>query len=141
MDTISRVFFLLLLVVGSLGIHDLDPFVGVSHADRHGKVIQSAGHVAVHVPQGKIRIKLRPDLSQPSVDYVVKVAQEKKCGADCTFYRAEQNFLLQGVIRTPVPANRQLGDCPQEFKDKPRSTPCPSHDPNCGCHGPIMYPG
>jgi len=32
-----------------------------------------------------------------------------------------------------------LGPCPDEnYKPKLK---CPSHDPNCGCHGPIMTKG
>ena len=32
------------------------------------------------------------------------------------------------------------GDCPANVK-KDNSRKCPTHDPNCGCHGPIMSKG
>lgn len=56
------------------------------------------------------------------------------------FYRAEKQLLLQGIIGDDsVPKNTKLGPCPEE-NYKPKNK-CPSHDPNCGCHGPIMTKG
>ncbi|KAK3267363.1 hypothetical protein CYMTET_24073 [Cymbomonas tetramitiformis] len=126
-------------------INDADPFVGVSHEVRKGSgsVTSDVKFVTIHVPQGTIRIRLLPELSRSSVDYVVNVAQQNKCASsrECKFYRAEPTFLLQGNMKTQLPPNRQLGPCPAEFAGKPRATACPAHDPNCGCHGPIMVPG
>ena len=55
------------------------------------------------------------------------------------FYRAEKQLLLQGII-SEGPRNKVvLGPCPNpDYKPKSK---CPSHDPNCGCHGPIMTKG
>eukprot|EP00976_Prorocentrum_cordatum_P009729 194596-Prorocentrum_minimum.AAC.3 len=123
-------------LVSVFSLHDTDPFVGVSLKDR----ISPNQFVVIRVPQGDIRIKLRPDLSKSSVEQVLSVAKQNSCGSECIFYRAEPDFLLQGSVKTRVPANKELGSCPPEFRDKPRSTPCPAHDLNCGCHGPIMLP-
>merc|ERR1712071_319402 len=58
----------------------------------------------------------------------------------CKFYRAEKQLLLQGIIAGGgVPKNKALGPCPEE-NYKPKLN-CPEHDPNCGCHGPIMTKG
>jgi cyclophilin family peptidyl-prolyl cis-trans isomerase len=62
----------------------------------------------------------------------------------CKFYRAEPKLLLQGVIadsnaRVSSKKTVLLGPCPDsEYKPKLQ---CPPHDPNCGCHGPIMTKG
>eukprot|EP00242_Pyramimonas_sp_CCMP2087_P014655 CAMPEP_0198202240 /NCGR_PEP_ID=MMETSP1445-20131203/5358_1 /TAXON_ID=36898 /ORGANISM="Pyramimonas sp., Strain CCMP2087" /LENGTH=226 /DNA_ID=CAMNT_0043873049 /DNA_START=276 /DNA_END=956 /DNA_ORIENTATION=- len=130
-------------------VHDTDPFVGVSlHArSQNGIPLRTENAegeqvVVIHVPQGAIRIKLLPDLAKSSVEQVLRVARQNACASECKFYRAEPGFLLQGSIRSSVASNTQLGSCPSEFADKgkPRSVPCPAHDPNCGCHGPIMVP-
>lgn len=58
------------------------------------------------------------------------------------FYRAEKQLLLQGIISEGAGAPRlkvELGPCPIEnYQPKLK---CPSHDPNCGCHGPVMTKG
>ncbi len=62
--------------------------------------------------------------------------------AECNFYRADSNLLLQGIIADPytVPTNVvTLGPCPT--KNHVSKVQCPEHDPNCGCHGPIMTRG
>mmetsp|Transcript_29689 Transcript_29689/g.64831 ORF Transcript_29689/g.64831 Transcript_29689/m.64831 type:complete len:217 (-) Transcript_29689:1029-1679(-) len=128
-------------LVAVTGVHDTDPFVGVSLKDRRSTISAGEQLIILSVPQGNIRIKLRPDLSKSSVEQVLSVAKQNACASGCKFYRAEPDFLLQGSIRSRVPSNTELGSCPPEFRDKPRSTPCPAHDPNCGCHGPIMIPG
>ena len=56
------------------------------------------------------------------------------------FYRSEKQLLLQGIITDDsVPRNKHLGPCP--VKDYKPELDCPSHDPECGCHGPIMTKG
>ncbi|KAL7538424.1 hypothetical protein ACHAXR_008545 [Thalassiosira sp. AJA248-18] len=59
----------------------------------------------------------------------------------CNFYRAEKKLLLQGIMtEESVPRHQVvLGPCPLE-NYKPKSE-CPKHDPNCGCHGPVMTKG
>ena len=84
------------------------------------------------------------------------------------FYRAEHNFLLQGVMGDRIAAkNIEKGPCPvgvdlaEEYPNrsvlseikrlqKQRNSEifvclfcrrCFEHDPNCGCHGPIMTRG
>ena len=58
------------------------------------------------------------------------------------FYRAEKQLLLQGILSEWWAGRRnivELGPCPIEhYKSKLK---CPPHDPNCGCHGPIMTKG
>mmetsp|Transcript_17183 Transcript_17183/g.32829 ORF Transcript_17183/g.32829 Transcript_17183/m.32829 type:complete len:227 (-) Transcript_17183:372-1052(-) len=126
-------------------IHDGDPFVGVSLHERAQAAdgVWPQPIVKIQLPQGSIRIRLLPNLAQSSVDFVLRVAKQDRCSSsrECKFYRAERNFLLQGSMRSQVQPNTQLGVCPPEFVGAPRSSPCPSHDPDCGCHGPVMVPG
>lgn len=100
----------------------------------------------IHTDLGTIRIYFTPQLSgQTSIDYIQDVATDlkknKKMSCDrCNFYRAEPDLLLQGVLSQHNVINKvTLGPCP-ESSWKP-SSPCPPHDPNCGCHGPIMTRG
>lgn len=117
----------------------------------------------IHTHLGDIRIQFTPELSgESSINYikeVVQIASSKqnsgmaigetanerrvtegyKCSR-CKFYRAEKQLLLQGIIaQVNVPKNKELGPCPLE-NYKPKNK-CPEHDPNCGCHGPIMTKG
>lgn len=58
------------------------------------------------------------------------------------FYRVENQLLLQGIIsEDSVPKNTILGPCPDYAKYQNHATKCPAHDPNCGCHGPVMTNG
>ena len=95
--------------------------------------------LALKTDHGSIRIQLRPDLSKESVVYLEHlVAAGCK---QCRFYRAEPG-IFQGVIgnRGQVPVNKVFGKCPsKELESNPRH--CPPHDPQCGCHGPIMERG
>ena len=90
--------------------------------------------------EGDIRIKLRPDLSLPSVQYIQKLLNDPSPCSNCRFYRAEKPGILQGILKKKnVPPNTILGDCPEGLVGKKHD--CPAHDPNCGCHGPIMTKG
>ncbi|KAK1740207.1 hypothetical protein QTG54_009157 [Skeletonema marinoi] len=104
---------------------------------------------------GDIRIAFRPDLAGPSsIQYVIDVVEAAsvasksdgdhihngvKCSR-CNFYRAEPELLLQGVIAQHSISSDSvsLGPCPDKL---PPQSHCPEHDPNCGCHGPIMTKG
>ena len=102
---------------------------------------------------GDIRISFRPDLAgYSSIKYIIDVVEAATSNADgsinngvtcnrCNFYRAEPKLLLQGVIaQKPVSSNTvTLGDCPKSAGNVKEN--CPEHDPNCGCHGPIMTKG
>mmetsp|Transcript_8534 Transcript_8534/g.20881 ORF Transcript_8534/g.20881 Transcript_8534/m.20881 type:complete len:299 (+) Transcript_8534:232-1128(+) len=68
-----------------------------------------------------------------------KITEGYKC-QKCIFYRAEKQLLLQGSIsESSVKRNNMKGPCPDEsYTPKLK---CPAHDPNCGCHGPIMTKG
>jgi len=98
--------------------------------------ISKEENLIVKTDHGNFKIVLRPDLSPESVQYVVD-ATSFPCNR-CNFYRAESGLLLQGVmaVDTRPPG---LGKCP-DF-DHFVSGGCPKHDPNCGCHGPIMTRG
>jgi hypothetical protein len=105
---------------------------------------------------GDIRISFRPDLSGPtSIQYIIDVVEAAAASSPqtdgsnnngvtcdrCKFYRAETKLLLQGVIAQHSVSNNgvTLGPCPIEnYKPK---LECPPHDPNCGCHGPVMTKG
>ncbi|KAL7459934.1 hypothetical protein ACHAWC_011896 [Mediolabrus comicus] len=107
---------------------------------------------------GDIRINFRPDLAGPtSIQYIIDVVQAAassnnnnneanngpgvKCDR-CNFYRAETKLLLQGVLAQHSIQSSSavsLGPCPiNNYQPK---LECPPHDPNCGCHGPIMTKG
>jgi len=65
------------------------------------------GLVILMTDEGDIRLKLRPDWSASSVDYMRRLS---KLGDDscvkCELYRVEPGFLLQGVLRSVMPANK-----------------------------------
>ena len=121
----------------------------------------------IHTHLGDINIQFTPELSGPSsISYITKlvtsisskqnsgsaaavssqtingrkVTEGYKCHR-CQFYRAEKQLLLQGVIAEPsIPKGVvTLGPCPiDNYVPKNK---CPDHDPNCGCHGPVMTKG
>lgn len=120
----------------------------------------------IHTHLGDIRIHFRPELAGGSsihyIKEIVRSASEKQNEGmgykhaetmngrkitegfmckKCKFYRAEKQLLLQGIISEGAgPKSKvELGPCPIEnYKPKLK---CPSHDPNCGCHGPVMTKG
>jgi hypothetical protein len=88
---------------------------------------------------GDIRITLRPDLSSGSVDYIHGLI-EAGCER-CKLYRAEQRGILQGIMANKsVTPNKDKGNCPPGTATADVGD-CPSWDPSCGCHGPIMTRG
>lgn len=89
---------------------------------------------------GKIRIVLRPDLSEESVAYIREVVEENNCRR-CNLYRAEAPGILQGIIDGGANMKNRVtkAKCPPGFESKKQN--CPAHDPQCGCHGPIMTKG
>lgn len=118
----------------------------------------------IHTHIGDIRIHFTPELAgESSIKYITNVVQSAsskqnsgmtlsaetvngrkvtegyKCQR-CKFYRAERDLLLQGVIAEPsIAKNQVLGPCP-DTNYIPKNK-CPDHDPQCGCHGPIMTKG
>jgi len=87
---------------------------------------------------GDLTIALRPDLSADSASFM-RAAAAALCPGQ--LYRSE-SFLMQGRIACDgaVPTVVNKGPCPADTKvDATRH--CPSHDPQCGCHGPIMTRG
>ena len=87
---------------------------------------------------GTIKIVLRPDFSQESVEYIHKIVQQG-CGR-CNFYRAEQPGILQGVVaQKSVPIPTVKGSCPAGYETVKND--CPEWDPHCACHGPVMERG
>lgn len=108
----------------------------------------TADYITLQTPHGSIRIILRPDLSPESVDYVRSLIESKTCDdQSCRLYRAEKPGILQGILKSGADAdplvavqpNKVFGQCPEKYRDVKQD--CPSHDPNCGCHGPIMVKG
>ncbi|CAK0807533.1 unnamed protein product [Prorocentrum cordatum] len=98
---------------------------------------------------GSVRIRLRGDLSgKESVDYVRRIgvdpASAVRSGA-LQFYRAERGLLLQGEMRSSgVQGEERKGPCPPDVDpdvNRKKGRKCFPHDPDCGCHGPIMLPG
>jgi hypothetical protein len=89
---------------------------------------------------GSIRIVMRPDLSQGSVDYIHRLMDNGVCSR-CNLYRAEKPGILQGVManKKEVQTNEVKGSCPTGMEDV--NTKCPVWDKSCGCHGPVMTKG
>ena len=90
----------------------------------------------------RLRLKLTPQYSESSAAFV-KEAAEASCVGE--LYRSERGFLVQGKIDCKRHSGHAMtkvvkGGCPAGVKvDAGRQ--CPSHDPQCGCHGPIMSHG
>ncbi len=60
------------------------------------QVNKSINKVALRTPHGEIRINLRPEWSESSVEYLRRLAASPElCSSQCQFYRAEPGFLLQ----------------------------------------------
>lgn len=88
---------------------------------------------------GDIRITMRPDLSSGSVEYLHGLV-EAGCER-CKLYRAEQRGILQGIMANKrVAPNKDKGTCPPGGATEEIGE-CPTWDPSCGCHGPIMTRG
>ncbi len=90
----------------------------------------------VHMDPMTLRIRLRPDYS-PSSAAFWHAAALAKCGGN--FYRSE-GFLMQGRVECANLKQPIKGVCPPDAK-LDASRKCPEHDPNCGCHGPLMERG
>jgi hypothetical protein len=124
-------------------------------ADQSGHKHSEHGGILIHTELGTVRIYFTPQLSgATSIEYIQKVVQSSSADEHktnpgssasscdrCNFYRAEPDLLLQGVLsQHSVPSSGVLlGPCP--LADWKPSTTCPSHDPDCGCHGPLMTRG
>ncbi|EOD29086.1 hypothetical protein EMIHUDRAFT_113875 [Emiliania huxleyi CCMP1516] len=69
-------------------------------------------------------------------------------GCTGNLYRSEKDFLVQGRIdcgggtpgKPPAP-KVEKGGCPDGVPPPTDRKRCPSHDPKCGCHGPLMGKG
>jgi len=108
--------------------------------DNQPKSLDLPEILTLKTSQGDLRIKLRPDLSRPSVEYIKALLDDPKPCRECQFYRAEKPGIFQGVLKKKhVKPNTILGDCPKGLTGKKHE--CPEHDPNCGCHGPVMTKG
>ena len=86
-----------------------------------------------------ITLRLLPENSAESVAFLREAG-----GAACRgeLYRSE-SFLVQGRISCGAGATRTKvvkAGCPAGVTPD-RGRRCPSHDPHCGCHGPIMTRG
>jgi hypothetical protein len=88
---------------------------------------------------GQIKITMRTDLSEGSVDYINRLIASGTCNR-CNFYRAEKPGILQGVMANKdVPTNQIRGNCPSGVESVKND--CPPWDAQCGCHGPVMTKG
>uniref|UniRef100_A0A7S0E180 Uncharacterized protein n=1 Tax=Phaeocystis antarctica TaxID=33657 RepID=A0A7S0E180_9EUKA len=88
-----------------------------------------------------LRLRLLPEHSAPSVEFM-RFAATNQCGGE--LYRSEKDFLVQGRINCggsgAAPPRVVKGGCPAGVPPDGKRA-CPKHDPNCGCHGPIMSKG
>lgn len=81
---------------------------------------------------GAIKIKLREDLSQSSIRYIRQLIAAGDCPR-CTFYRAETQGILQGIMKNPDLKEVVVkGDCPPDLQGTKFAK---------NCHGPIMTHG
>jgi cyclophilin family peptidyl-prolyl cis-trans isomerase len=88
---------------------------------------------------GNIRMVMRPDLSAESVEYIRELVHKGTCDV-CNFYRAEKDFLLQGVMKNEKSQVKVTkGQCPPGYEAK--TDDCPPDQFACGCHGPTMERG
>jgi hypothetical protein len=92
----------------------------------------------------RLRLRLLPQHSESSVAFVREAATANCVGE---LYRSERDFLVQGRIDCGAQRHAgavttvvSKGGCPPGIQADPHRQ-CPSHDPNCGCHGPIMGHG
>ena len=71
-----------------------------------------------------------------------RFAATHQCGGE--LYRSEKDFLVQGRISCggsgAAPPRVVKGTCPAGVVPDGKRA-CPKHDPNCGCHGPLMSKG
>lgn len=97
-------------------------------------------NVSSALGERSLRLKLLPQYSEHSAAFMRHAATS---GCRGELYRSEKDFLVQGRIACPQTAELPKvvkGDCPPGVEpDKRRA--CPPHDPQCGCHGPIMGKG
>jgi cyclophilin family peptidyl-prolyl cis-trans isomerase len=90
---------------------------------------------------GDLRIVLRPDLSNESVEYVKQVVRDNKC-SPCNLYRVEEPGIVQGILKNPhIALPTVKGPCPAADAAKDVPNECPEWDKSCGCHGPVMTHG
>jgi hypothetical protein len=94
---------------------------------------------------GEVKIIMRPDLSEESVDYIHRLIRSGPCHR-CNFYRADKPGILQGIMAninpdtgTGIAENGIKGTCPPGFENVKND--CPARDKQCGCHGPVMTKG
>lgn len=95
--------------------------------------------VEFHAGEGTtIRIRLRPDFSSESRDFVGAAALS---GCRGEWYRNEPWGVLQGRLACgPDMPPVVKGPCPSGAVLDPNRE-CFAHDPDCGCHGPVMRRG
>ena len=111
-------------------------------AERAADVVVLSIDVGDGLEPARLRVRLRPELSPESAAYL-RAAARAACAGQ--LYRNEPQFLVQGRIACDGDAARALpalakGPCPPGAVLDPNRA-CFAHDPNCGCHGPIMTRG
>ena len=88
-----------------------------------------------------IHVRLRPEFSPESAEFMSGAARATCPGE---LYRNEPGFLVQGRFKCGSqrgpPNVARKGPCPSGVTLDP-GRKCFAHDPDCGCHGPIMTKG
>lgn len=84
-----------------------------------------------------VQLALHPEWSESSAAFWREAARVNCKG---TLYRNEGDTLLQGRLDCPLKVPVSKGACPVGVAVDPNRR-CPAHDPQCGCHGPIMQRG
>ena len=95
-----------------------------------------AGKLGATTNLGALRVRLRPDLSASSADFVREAATARCAGsidrADEVAVRARFECSGAGAPQTAV----AKGPCPPGVVRE-----CPPDEPQCGCHGPLLRRG
>jgi cyclophilin family peptidyl-prolyl cis-trans isomerase len=76
----------------------------------------SIAAIALTTTHGAITLRLRPEWSASSVDFVRMLAAHALCTPACEFYRVEPGFLLQGSLRALIPANNVTTPGPRAMR-------------------------
>jgi len=90
---------------------------------------------------GALRVRLRPDLSASSADFVREAASMRCAGSIDRADRAAVHARFACAAAGALPQTAvSRGPCPPGVPPDP-ARKCPSGEPQCGCHGPLLSRG
>ena len=125
---------------------DAAPSAGLASSLAAPHAFPSAAHITVTFNSDAwdapkpVRMRLLPEYSSESVAFM-REASVARCPGE--LYRSESRFLIQGRFSCgggKTTTRVVKGGCPAGVTTN-ENRKCPSHDPQCGCHGPLMTRG